>query len=138
MDLLIYNDLYNKNNSLIKIWIFLIGIISCFLIIFYNIDYENYYSNSGIVIDNNILKIYISQNDLDKISNNNKLKIKDKTFAYKINSISDILFDSVYYREVIMCVDLENKLNIKNNIVDFKILIGKKTVLEYIVDKIGG
>ena len=138
MELLKYNDLYNKNKSLIKIWLFIIVVIGCLILAFYNIDYENYYNNSGVVADNDILKIYVTEDDLDKIINNNKMKIKDKTFAYKIKSISDVLFNSIYYREVILNVDLKKNLNIKNNVIEFEISLDKKTIFEYIIYKIGG
>ena len=138
MNLLDYSDLYNKNKSLVKIWLILIGVVGCLFLILYSIDYKNYYSSSGIVVENNILKIYVTEDDLDKVSNNSRLKIKDETFAYKIKSISDVLFNSMYYREIILEIDLDDKLNIKNNVIDFKILLDRKTILKYIYYKIGG
>ena len=138
MDLSKYNSLYNKNKSLIKIWLFVIASIGCLILIFYNIDYEDYYKNSVVVIDNDVLKLYVTEDDLDKIINNDKIKIKNETFAYEVKSISNVLFNSIYYREVILFTDLKENLNIKNNIVEFKILLDKKTILEYIIYKIGG
>ena len=67
MNLLDYSDLYNKNKSLVKIWLILIGVVGCLFLILYSIDYKNYYSSSGIVVENNILKIYVTEDDLDKV-----------------------------------------------------------------------
>ena len=44
----------------------------------------------------------------------------------------------MYYREIILEIDLDDKLNIKNNVIDFKILLDRKTILKYIYYKIGG
>jgi len=138
MELFKYNKLYDDKKPLIKIWILILSFIGICLLILYSIDYTSYYSNRGVIISDNYLKIYVDENDLYKISNNSKLKIENKNFAYTIKSISDILFNSTYYREVILEMNLDDKINVKNNIIDFKILLDKKTILEYIIYKIGG
>ena len=138
MELFKYNKLYDDKKPLIKIWILILSFIGICLLILYSIDYTSYYSNRGVIISDNYLKIYVDENDLYKISNNSKLKIENKNFAYTIKSISDILFNSTYYIEVILEMNLDDKINVKNNIIDFKILLDKKTILEYIIYKIGG
>lgn len=138
MDLLEYNILYRNTSSLIKIYFLFILLITLCLLIFYNIEYKNYYKNSGIVIEDDCIKINVSNSDVDVISNNRKLKIKDREFAYTVKSISDVMYSVDYYREIILQINLDDDLNIKNNIVKFNILLDKQTILEYIFHKIGG
>ena len=75
--------------------------------------------------------------DLENVTTNNKLKIKNKEFAYKIQFISDTVNTSYYY-EVIIESEFSDNVNVNNNVINFKILLSKKTILEYIFYKLGG
>ena len=135
-----YNSIYNlRKNYLIYIFIGICFIIFLIVIIFKNVYYESYYVNSGIFIEKDKIKVYVSNSDLNKITTNNKIKIKNKKFAYKIYSISDILFNGDnYYYEVIIESNINYNINIVNNFIEFKIPLQKMTILEYILKKVGG
>ena len=122
-----------------KVWIILLSVvlISC-LVLFNNIDYEKVYKSSGIVVDKDTLKLYCNKDDLSKIINNKKIKINEKYFAYKNPVISSAFYDSDYLFEVMINVPLDKSTNIINNVIDIKIPLHKMTILEYILQKIGG
>ena len=103
-----------------------------------NIDYEKFYMNSGVIVDKGKMKIYCDKVGLKTIANNKKIIIEGENFAYKNIIINDIVFNDTYYFEVLFDVDLNNKYNIQNNLVDFKISLDKKTILKYMLSKIGG
>ena len=122
-----------------RCWIILfVLIISFTLIVFNNIDYEKFYLNSGVVVDYNTIKVYCIKNDLNKIVENKKIIIEEENFAYNNILINNIVYDEDYYIELIFNAELNDKLNIKNNIIDFKISLEKQTILKYILSKIGG
>lgn len=139
IDIYNYKTIYKEKSFFITGYIIVVGFI-LFLVylVFKSTYYENYYVNSGILIEENNLKVYVLDKDLDKITTNSKLKIKNKEFAYTIKSISDVLFNTNYYYEVVIESDFSSNLNIKNNLIEFKILLDKKTILKYIYQKIGG
>lgn len=139
IDIYDYQTIYREKSFFITGYILIIGfILSLVYFVFKSTYYENYYVNSGVLMEENNLKVYVLDKDLDKITTNNKLKIKNKEFAYTIKSISDVLFNTNYYYEVVIESDLPSNLNINNNLIEFKILLDKKTILKYIYQKIGG
>ena len=128
-----------KNNiSVNNYWLLILILVVAFIIISNNIDYEKNYTGSGIVTDYNKMKIYCNKIDLKKIIDNKKIIIEGEDFAYKNILINNVLFDKDYYFEIYIDVDLNNKLNIKNNLLDFKISLEKMTIFKYILYKIGG
>lgn len=135
-----YNYLYNNKNPIIKVrFVIIILIILLFMFIYFNNSYYyKYYANEGIVTSEDTLKIYVKKDDLNKVIDNKKMKIENKTFAYKIDSISEPLFNEVLYYEVILLINLDSRINNVNNIVKLKILYKKQTILRYIIYKIGG
>jgi len=113
-------------------------IINLILLLFINIKFTRFYQTCGIVIEEDYLKVAINSKDLTKIISNKKIKINEREFAYNVDFISDpIISDFVYY-EVILNIQLEERDNKKNNLLDFKIPLEKMTILEYILKKIGG
>ena len=134
-----YDHIYRKDLFYIRdfaLIIVLLLIISA--IVLSNIDYEKYYINSGIITSSKTLKTLVMSDELDKVTTNRKMKIKNKEFAYTIDSISEPVYSTDYYYEVVLHVDIDDNLNIDNNVLKFKILLSKKTILEYIFFKIGG
>lgn len=106
-------------------------------VIFKNIKYYVYFSDYGIVTEEGSIKVSVNKADLNKIANNTQIKINNKYFAYTIKSINESL-DSVNNEvEIILDVKLPSNIKIANNILEFKILLSDKTILEYIIDKIG-
>lgn len=134
-----YNHIYKKDLFMLKeLFIIVVLILIIMLILSKSINYEKYYTNSGVLISDKTLKVYVSNNDLETLTSNRIIKIKNKEFAYTIDSISNVFSGNSYYNEVIMNVDITEDLNIENNVLKFKILLSKKTILEYIFYKIGG
>ena len=134
-----YNHIYKKDLFMLKeLFIIVVLILIIMLILSKSINYEKYYTNSGVLISDKTLKVYVSNNDLEALTSNRIIKIKNKEFAYTIDSISNVFSGNSYYNEVIMNVDITEDLNIENNVLKFKILLSKKTILEYIFYKIGG
>ena len=134
-----YNHIYKKELFYIKDFVLIITLLLIVVaIILNNINYEKYYINSGVITSDKMLKILVEEDKLDEVVTNRRLKIKNKEFAYTIDSISDTLYGTTYYYEVFLNVDISDDLNIVNNVLKFKILLSKKTILEYIFFKIGG
>ena len=134
-----YNHIYKKDLFIIKdLAVIIVLILIIILILSKSISYEKYYTNSGVLISDKTLKVYVNIDDLETLTTNRIIKIKNKEFAYTIDSISNVFNGSGYYCEVIMSVDISDDLNILNNVLKFKILLSKKTILEYIFYKIGG
>ena len=127
-----YDHIYRKDLFYIRDFALII------VLLLSNIDYEKYYINSGIITSSKTLKTLVMSDELDKVTTNRKMKIKNKEFAYTIDSISEPVYSTDYYYEVVLHVDIDDNLNIDNNVLKFKILLSKKTILEYIFFKIGG
>ena len=140
MDLKEYKVLYNnKEEKLYKLWIVVFVLIISFILFMFNsIDYEKFYKNNAIVVEKNKIKFYCNNEDLINITKNKKIIIEGKNFAYRNLTISNVIYNEKYYNEIVMDVDLSNNINVINNIIDFKILLQKKTILQYIFYKIGG
>ena len=137
-DVFVNNVIYEKEPSYFKWIVVILLIVSLSVVLFSNIDYQKLYINEGILVSENKLKIYCNNKDLDYIVNNEKIIINRKNFAYKKPIINDIVFNNNYYFEVLIDLDLDNNINIKNNIINFKIPLKKMTILQYIIHKIGG
>jgi len=133
VDLNDYKMLYQKKDrGFIKTWIFVLLIL--IIGIFYinnSFKYCKYYSSLGEYKDNSI-NIYVLINDLEKITKNNKINIKEEEFAYKIKQISkeNIYMNNNYYKEVKLLVK-DNKL-VENEVVDIKIIIDSSSLFEYV------
>lgn len=131
------NSKYNKLNLRLYVLI-LIFFILIIVYIFSDIKYYDYYLNNGVVVDDYIMEIYVLKDDLNIVQDNKKIQIKNKLFAYNIESISEPIFNEKYYYKVNIFVNITDDLNKKNNIIEFKILKDKRTILQYIFYKIGG
>ena len=74
---------------------------------------------------------------LDRVVTNNKIKIKERNFAYTIKSISETLSLLNKPVEVFLNIKLDDNMNIINNVIQFKIIEKEMTILEYIREKVG-
>ena len=118
-------------------FLFFVFAVITTLIAFNNIKYYGYYKGNGIVIEKNTIKIEVDLNDLDRVTSNKKIKIKERNFAYTIKSISETLSSLNKSVEVIINIELDDNINIINNIIEFKIIEKEMTILEYIREKVG-
>jgi len=133
-----YNNLYNNYINPYKYIIVTVLMLTTIIVIFKKVEFNKYYSNSGIVISNHEIEIYVNRKDLNKVYNNKKIIINNKNFAYNIKNISEPIYYNDYYYKIILKVKILDNLNIKNNFIDFKILLEKQTILKYILKKVGG
>lgn len=135
------NNFNNKEISIFKSMIVVaIFIIVLSLIIVFNNEFYNYYSGYGVLENDNEISILIDINDLNKITNNNKIIIERTTFSYKVISIDEanIEYGNNILKKVIIEVLLTKELNIKNNYIKYKIITSKDTILNYILNTIKG
>ena len=135
------NSFKNKEISIFKSTVVItIFIIILGLIIVFNNDFYNYYSGYGILEKNNEISILVDINDLNKITNNNKIIIERTTFSYKVISIdkNNIEYGNNILKKIVIEVPITKELNIKNNYVKYKIIISKDTILNYVLKTIKG
>lgn len=128
-----YKVLFRKHDKkLTRLWCVVVLII--IVGIFYinkSFKYYEYYSNIGEYRDN-YLNLYILIADLEKITENEKIYIENKEFAYEIKEISqeNNYLNNNYYKEVKLFIKETKLLN--NEIVDIKIIINSSSLLEYV------
>lgn len=135
------NSFNNKKINIFKsIIVVLLFIIILSLIIVFNNDFCDYYSGYAVLEKNNEISLLIDVNDLNKITSNDKIIIERTTFSYKIISIDEmnIEYGNSILKKVIIEVSMNEKLNIKNNYIKYKIIISKNTILNYVLKTIKG
>ena len=96
-----------KDKRITKYWIIVLFIIIIGIIYINNsFKYYEFYSNIAEYKDEH-LNIYVLVDDLEKITKNKKINIKNKEFAYKIKKISDdnIYLNNNYYKEIILSIE---------------------------------
>lgn len=121
-----------KDKRITKYWIIILIIIIIGIIYINNsFKYYEFYSNIG-EYKNKTLNIYVLIDDLEKITKNEKIKIKNKEFAYNIKTISEenIYLNNNYYKEISLSIDKNNL--IENEIAEIKIVTKESSLLEYI------
>lgn len=120
-----------------------IYVVSIFLIFFlvvivFNNNFYNYFTGKFSVVNNDEVSLVVNYSDLDKIINNENIIIEGTKFTYKINKINDYMYDGILFKEIIMNVDLPDKLNIINNYLDYKIELGKETIFDILIKVVKG
>lgn len=121
-----------KDKKIVKIWMFVLLIIIIGMIYINNrFKYYNYYSNKG-EYKNNYLDLYVLIDDLDKITENNEVYIKNKKFAYTIQEISkdNIYLNKNYYK--IVKIFIKSEKLIENEVIDLKIITEQSSLIEYV------
>jgi len=121
-----------KYSKLYNIGLILIIILLISLYIIFTYKYQTYYISKGKIIDNK-LELLVKIDDLSYINNNSKLKIDDKIYIYKVDSISNELYvDEFYnnYKYVYLKVEYLN--NIDNYVYEIKIPKENKVIAKYL------
>ncbi len=134
MEINVFEDLFiNRRISVNKIYlvvsIFIIIILS--IVIFSN-NYYEYYEGYATYKENKLVSI-ISIYKINLIKDNNKISIGGTTFTYKIDRIEDYLEE---YKVVYL--DVNDYKDIDNDYLNYKIIIGKDTILNYLIKTIKG
>ena len=134
MEINIYEDLFiNKNVPINKIYlvvsIFIILIIS--IVVFFN-NYYEYYEGYATYKEQRLVSI-VSINKINILKDNTEISIGGTTFTYKIDKIDDYLEG---YKVVYLVVN--DYVDVDNNYIDYKIIIGKDTIVNYFFKTIKG
>lgn len=129
----IYNNsaimLNKKTPKKITSWITILIILTFIFIIFSFIPFNIYKPLIGYVdITNNSSYLVLNVDDSDfPMNKNNELYIKNKKYDYKIVEISE--------DNIILDINLENKLKIQNNILTVNFLKERTTIFKIIKNK---
>lgn len=129
-----------KIPKILLIWLILLSFIIAVLIIINNcFKFNSYYQVQGIVKDN-LLSVYILVDDLKNITGNNTVYIENDKYKYKVASMKEEIIsnNALFYKEVLLHIDLKDKNFIDNNIIKVKFIVKEMTIFEYIIDLIRG
>ena len=129
-----------KIPKILLIWLILLSFIIAVLIIINNcFKFNSYYQVQGIVKDN-LLSVYILVDDLKNITGNNTVYIENDKYKYKVASMKEEIIsnNTLFYKEVLLHIDLKDKNFIDNNIIKVKFIVKEMTIFEYIIDLIRG
>lgn len=129
-----------KIPKILLIWLTLLSfIIAVLIIINHCFKFNNYYQVQGIVKDN-LLSVYILVDDLKNITGNNTVYIENDKYKYKVASMKEEIIsnNTLFYKEVLLHIDLKDKNFIDNNIIKVKFIVKEMTIFEYIIDLIRG
>lgn len=125
--------------SWVTIFIFLT--IICILIIF-NFNFDFYYNTKATYVKNNsMLKVSVLNNDINKITENNKLIINNKEYEYEINKITNQVIQGIdmqQYSNILIDLKLDKKYKVENNLLDIKVKYDSKKIFEIIKNFILG
>ena len=135
MDINLFQDLFiNKNLSLKRIYLIVsIFIISILMIIIFNNDFYDYYEGTSSLKDNIVIYSVVSIHDLKYINNNKNMMIGGSTFSYKIVKIDDYIEG---YK--VVSLKLSDYKGIDNMFIEYKIVINKDTIFNYMVRSMKG
>lgn len=129
-----------KIPKILLIWLILLSFIIAVLIIINNcFKFNSYYQVQGIVKDN-LLSVYVLVDDLKNITGNNTVYIENDKYKYKVASMKEEIIsnNTLFYKEVLLHIDLKDKNFIDNNIIKVKFIVKEMTIFEYIIDLIRG
>lgn len=110
--------------------------------IIFNFDFDFYYDTKATYVKNNsMLKVSVLDDDVKKVTNNNKLIIDDKEYEYDVNKITNQLIQGIdiqKYSDILIDLKLDDKYKVENNLIDIKIKYDNKKIFEIIKDFILG
>ena len=137
-----YNlNMYNNKISLLYKWIIVsIFIIILLLILGFNNNYYTYYQGVGVLKEKDYLSINVDTKNIDKVLKSKKIMIGGSTLTYNVTNISEEfnISGEILYKEITLSIKLEASDNIKNNNLDFKIIVDKTSIFNYMLNKIKG
>ena len=129
-----------KIPKILFVWLLFFTFIIIFLILMNHcFKFHSYYQVQNKV-KNNLVSVYTLVEDLNNITNHNTLYIEDEKYSYTIDSIKEeiITNNTLFYKEVLLNIDLKDKNFIDNNIVKVRFIVKEMTIFEYIIDLIRG
>ena len=129
-----------KIPHILLIWFsLLVFIITITLIINGFLKFTDYYKLDGIV-KNNKLIITVPYNQVDYITNNHFVYIKNKKYKYQMENIKEEIINvgNEFYQEIMLKIDLKDRVLVDNNIIEIKFIIKEMTIFEYICNLFKG
>lgn len=126
-ELNLYNDNDIKNKSSIYTLIFILILISMTILLL--LMKKNLYYENDLYISDINKTTYILKQDYDYIKNNNYITINNRNYFYKIKEI-ELINDTTIYYKVYLDIDLDIP---KGSIQNYKILVKKESILNYII-----
>ena len=126
-ELNLYNDNDIKNKSSIYTLIFILILISMTILLL--LMKKNLYYENDLYISDINKTTYILKQDYDYIKNNNYITINNRNYFYKIKEI-ELINDTTIYYKVYLDIDLDIP---KGSIQNYKILVKKENILNYII-----
>ncbi len=120
-----------ENDEVIIIFsfIFIICLIGVGFIV-YNLKICSYKNFSGVVENNNLIELVLSDEELKLFNKNQSIYIKDKKIKFSISKVlEDILErDGSNFNQVYIEVNLSNMYKV-NDVVDIAILVKKESLI---------
>ena len=130
---------YENNNISVQVFIYSI-VISLLLVILLLcmtcLEKNKYYDNQVIVKENKLITI-VKYSDITKLLDSNKILINKKYYNYHVNNISFVDGNYNYYC-VELSFDLSDNYKLENNILDYRVLISKESILKFFVRIVKG
>lgn len=130
---------YENNNISVQVFIYSI-VISLLLVILLLcmtcLEKNKYYDNQVIVKENKLITI-VKYSDITKLLDSNKILINKKYYNYHVNNISFV--DGNYNNYCVeLSFDLSDNYKLENNILDYRVLISKESILKFFVRIVKG
>ena len=111
--------------------------LSLLVIIMHNNNIEDYYFGTSKLVNKRI-DVIIDLDRINKIKDNNKIRIERNTFTYEIEKIEDYLIENNYYKKATLLLkDLDKQID-DNSIIKYQIITNKETILEYLFRTLKG
>ena len=140
MDIEIFQKSFQIRDINIKPYFIVVSIFITFIlmIVFFNNKIEDYYICNGKVLDQKVI-IYVNNEELKKITENEKIIIERNIFTYKVEKINEVINNNTTYYELTLEFDrIPNHLFINNNIVELKFIVNRMTIFDYLIKTLKG
>ena len=140
MDIEIFQKNFQIRDIDIKPYLIVVTIFMAIIlmIIFLNNKIEDYYICNGKVINQKVIVI-VSYEELNKITDNKKIKIERDIFTYNIEKINEVMNNNSLYYELTLEFDrIPKHLFIDNNIIELRFIINKMTIFDYLIKTLKG
>lgn len=135
----IYNNseivLQRKESKIYKVFIILVLIFALLALLLVTLyKYDRTIKLKSLVKDNKV-NLTVSEDNL-KLLSNKPILINKKEYQVKIESISEVIYDSNYNEYYQVVLNIDNYELVENDIIDIFIVLGKTNFYNMIKEKI--
>ena len=130
-----FQENFQMRDINIKPYLIVVSIfISIILIItLLNNKLKDYYICNGRVLDSKVVTI-VNSDDLNKITENNKIKIERNIFTYKVSKIEEVIYNESFYYEITLEFDrIPQNIFVDNNIIKIEVIVNETTIFDYLI-----